>query len=384
MSTHLIPAENLPGLKARFVKLARKAEKLGVPAPTLTVAVTPVMKSVNEYEVEVSYSVEVKGESPSYSGWTLEAVIELDRESDETPNVVHILPGVVADPEWRLLSERCDHCHVNNRRRTKLVAVLHEDGTTKIVGSTCLQDFLGGVAPATIAAWAEMLADAVTDEDEKYVLGSTREFRVDPVSYLAFVARCIASEGWVSRGAAGWGVIATADLAYKALMTERVVMLTDDEYSKATMCLEWAKGQGGNDYLDNVSAVALKASWAVKNLGVAASIVSAYDREMGREIERVERAKVGILSEFVGTLGAPVEFEAKVVDVRMVDGFYGTKALVKMLDTNGNVLIWWASNPSKAPGQGDAVQGKATVKGHEVYQDMKQTTVIRAKLTIAA
>lgn len=417
--TYTIPAENLAGLQAKIAKLAKRADKLGVPAPTCTVVETldiEVRRDIEDAhghrigsaptgEFRRSYKVVVTGEAPCYNGWRLTAVIELDHEEPETPNVVGAVPDAPeADLDvaaWRLMSERCDHCGVNNRRRNKLVVVTHEDGEQKVVGSTCLKDFLGHTSPDAIASWAQWLADLddVVSEFEGSFGGG--ETRYDPTYFLAWVVRAISEGGWVSRGTARtYDKTATADQAVAMMRFSHehpngetvrgrfyppLADITEAETAKAAAAWEWAATQGGNDYLDNLAAVAAKASLRSNHLGIAASAVSAYDRAQGREIERKARAEATANSTHFGAVGERLELAGTVTFVKEFPGYaYDSppKALVKILTTEGNVVTWWCSNAHKAPEQGDQVAGKATVKDHDTYEGTAQTVVTRAKLEV--
>ena len=399
-TTYLIPAVNLPGLQAKFGKLARKADRLGVPAPTLTVLDRVERDEFGEFgektgRIEVLYNVSVTGESPHYDGWHFVAVIEMDHDEPDSPNMVSTLPDAPegsVDPEWRTMSERCDHCGVANRRRNKLVVVENDNGERKIVGSTCLQDFLGGQSPSAIASWATVLAELDSEIRDEF-MGGGGEYRYDPVTYLGWVVRDIQENGWISRSfARSADKIATADSALhemdlasgraRPLRGEtRPEPLTDDEVSKAAAAWEWASTQGGNDYLDNLNTVAQKTTLRAKHLGLAASIISGYDRAQSREIERAAQAQATAASTHVGNVGDRVEITGTVTFVKFFDGDYGTRALVKIL-ADGNVLTWWCSNASNAPEQGDVVTGKATIKAHETYQDIAQTVITRARLDV--
>lgn len=411
MSIYLIPAANLGGLEAKIAKLAKRADKLGVPAPTIAVGAAIDIAERTDAGIETGrtirhYEVEVTGESPRYDGWHLTAVIEMDPEEGRadggpgqpSPNVVGVVPGApeaeVHVAEWRLLDERCDHCGVGRRNRKKLVVVTHEDGSQKVVGSTCLKDFLGSTSPDAIAHWAQFLADLDDMVGEFTEPGTGGEFRYDPITYLAWVARAITEFGWVSRSAAYHGTAtATADVAIemwnkfnKQGLARTIDPLTEAEVARATEAWEWAATVGGNDYLDNVSAVAQKLSLRHNHLGIAASIISAFDRERGRVAERAARAAAMADSQFVGKPKERVDVAGEVVLVREFPSHYGydapPKALVKVVTDEGNLIVWWCSNATKAPAQGDRVSGKATVKEHSLYEGVKQTTVLRAKLDV--
>lgn len=414
--TYTIPDENLAGLQAKIAKLAKRADKLGVPAPTCTV--------VETFDEEITESVDgpygshggfrptglfarkhlvaVTGEAPRYAGWALTAVIEMDHEEgradggpgEPSANVVGVVPDAAeADVHvdvWRTLDERCDHCGVNNRNRSKLVVVTHEDGTQKIVGSTCLKDFLGHTSPDAIASWAQWLADlddVVSEYEESFNGG---EIRYDPEVVLAYTRRAIKAHGWTPRSAAQFGQNATADHVFDLLHPgkgdTRPEEVTAAERAEAAELMAWAQGLSlDNDYLANLQAVASKLSVRRKHLGILVSLPAAYDRAQGREIERKAKAETAAASKHFGTVGERLDIEGTVTFTREFPGYaYNSppKALVKILTTEGNVATWWCSNASKAPKMGDKVAGKATVKEHDTYEGSEQTVVTRAKLTV--
>ncbi len=402
-----IPEDNFADFTAKMNRLITRANKLGVAAPVVTetgTETTPIMgtdalgRSVDTGRVRLWHLVSVTGEAPKLAGWTFAAVIELDHEAPDAPNVVHVVTGET-DPAWRTLAERCDHCHVNSRRRNKLVVVDHDNGDRKVVGTTCLRDFLGHTAPENVAAWAEYLTDLdglgeFEDEDYTPRLGGGGEDRWDAPTYLGWVARSVRESGWVARSAVRFGGTATADDALYLLGLAsgsvrlgrnevRPAPLTDAEIAEGAAAAAWAASvdPAGNDYLANLNAVALKPSLRRKDLGLAASILSAYAKVQERELERAARAASTAASVHVGTVGERIELTGTVTFVRYFDGDYGTRALVKIL-ASGNVLTWWCSNADKAPAQGDTVTGKATVKAHEDYQGTAQTLITRAKLTV--
>jgi hypothetical protein len=389
-----IPSENLPALKAKIARLAKRAVKLGAEVPTLTVHAA-VETHLRNGTVKVHYPVTVTGPAPRFAGWELTAVIELDHEEPDAPNVVHAITGE-ADPAWRTLAERCDHCHVAARRRNKLVVVTHEDGAQKIIGTTCLQDFLGHQAPATVAGWAEYVADLDLGEYEEEGFGGAHvEQRYDAAEYLGWVVRSCTESGWVPRSAVSFGGTSTSEDALRQLALanglrrpaqgeERPEPLTDAERAQGAAAAAWAATVAPtNDYFANLNAIGLKTSLRLKDLGLAASAVSGYAKSQERELERAARAENAADSTHVGTVGERLDITGTVSFVRFIEGDYGTRAMVKIL-SEGNLLVWWCSNASKAPAQGATVTGKATVKAHEDYQGEIQTVITRAKLEVAA
>lgn len=374
--TYRIPAENFHAFKLDMATLAKRAAKIGVPAPSYTEVGTE--ETVTDGFVDVVHLVTVEGEAPCFAGWSMVAVIEIDPEVDpDAPNVVHVL-GVEKNPEWTTMESRCDHCRANIASRRKLMVVDHEDGARKVVGSTCLRDFLGHEAPESIAAWAELILslDERIDEYEERSSGGG-ERRYDPVYFLAFAVRSVAERGYHKSNSD----FSTRDHAM-AMMTAKSIDVerpTADEEAEAAAAIAWGKAQTlhRSDYIDNVVAVCSKTGWLYKDLGIGVSVVSAYYRAMERETVRKIQAAATAGSVHVGTVGKRSEFGPLTVTGRMAfESDYGVKWLVKMLDTDGNVVTWWASTANH-PEPGQVVTGKATVKAHDMYQDVAQTTITR-------
>lgn len=388
-----IPAPNMAGLQTKIDRLARRAQRLG--SPEVGMADLGTIENVDPQtgQVTVDHVVVVSGPAPSYNGWSLIAVIDMDHAEPDAPNVVHVAEGDL-DPAWATMDERCDHCHVASRRRNKLVVVQHEDGTRKVIGTTCLRDFLGHSSPERIADWAQWLADLEDDLREASEPSYGYERRVETVTFLAFVARSIRADGWVPRSATQFGGVATADAAWDAWLlssglrrpistrgvTEEIpAPPTEAEIAEAAEALAWAQALplGDNDYLNNLTAVARKESLRGKDIGLAASIISAHAREVEREIKRRLEREATAASTHFGTPGERLVVTATVTAVRYIEGMYGTKALVKGVTDEGNVVVWWSANASNAPEQGDRITGKATVKEHGEFNGTPETTVQR-------
>lgn len=109
------------------------------------------------------------------------------------------------------------------------------------------------------------------------------------------------------------------------------------------------------------------------------------------EERKAERATLAAGSEFVGEEKVRMEFTATVEFFKWFENAYGSTALIRMRDADGNCIVWWASNPPHIedadgnwsdPAKGTVLTGKGTVKKHEVYEGEKQTTMTRCKLEI--
>lgn len=83
-------------------------------------------------------------------------------------------------------------------------------------------------------------------------------------------------------------------------------------------------------------------------------------------------------SEYVGTVKERIEFEAVVVGVYDSEGFCGHTDIVKFRDLSGNLFTWFASGYTGLE-RGDRMTIKGTVKAHDEYMGIRQTTLTRCK-----
>lgn len=412
--TYRIRASVLPVFQSKMLKLHRRADRIGVPSPRYEIVGTveehergEVAPDVWEptgrvYEVHL---VHVFGVAPTYDGWHPVAVIDRDLENQGQPNVVHVLDSVESDPAWRTVGDICDHCaaqdgHHVKRGRKKLVVVEHENGERKIVGLTCVADFLGGTSPQQIAGWIEALFGlddlASVFEGDEFGSGDGGEYRYDPEAFLAAVVIEIEEHGWLSRGRArDGGGDATADRAEERFSwrstdhTEPPARPTKAHIVHATEALEWALDipiDVSNDYLANVRAVAGKSGWRARDLGIGASIVYAYDREQDRARERKVEAETAQESKHLGAVGERIEITGTVTssvfhsdDTHVRGGGY---TIVRLITEDGARLVWFASG--LAPDEDAKVTGKATVKAHSSYKGVNETKVTRFAWALVA
>lgn len=381
----LIPEQNMDALRKSLERLKKRADRIGVPAPTME-----VIDQVEETEggrVHLSYRVRVRGEAPKYNGWRFVAVVDLDPDDDSDLNVVGAVPGEVIDPEWRSMKERCDHCRVNNRGRKKLVVAEHDDGTRQVVGSTCLRDFLGHTSPQGIAAWAEIMSslDQVVGGHCGYNSDDydPTAWRYSPEDYMAWVAREIRLHGWTSRGQAYESdVTATANLAVQHMTAHEheredwgVSDPTDEDYETARKAMEWAQEieLGRSDYLDNLAAVAQKTSYRWKDVGIAASMITAYERAVERETRGEAQQRVRAASKHVGKVGERMPFSGEVTNCYTYPSAFGDKSIIEITGDDGNIYVW--KTTALHPDRGDRLEGTIGIKAHETYRGTAQTLI---------
>lgn len=396
-TTYAIPLENLGAFATKMKAMRARADKLGLEPPTYTTKGHGVEEKFTPYgnvTVEVAY-IEVEGKAPRFDGWVATAVIDME----DHPHLVHTFGDFQADALLHLVPNHCDHCgFVRNRK--KLVQVQHEDGTRKIVGSTCLGDFVGHTSPQALAAWMSELSEldgfcgGLADDLSKV------EAQADPKRTLALVSAIIRVIGWKSKGQAKEeSSLSTADAVEdfsggrNAPTPETLrkrwgvssIDVTDDDMLAAEAALAWAQSidlaSETSDYLRNLRIVAGRDVWRQKDMGLGISMVSAHQRHLAHLAEKAREAAATAKSEWVGTPKVREHFDRLTVDrVRYFDGDYGLRILVSMHDDDDNVIVWWATRSADWIVDGMVLAGKCTVKEHSTYNGTKQTLVQRCTL----
>lgn len=84
-------------------------------------------------------------------------------------------------------------------------------------------------------------------------------------------------------------------------------------------------------------------------------------------------------SQYVGEIKGRIELEVQLQRTSTFDGAYGRTYIYSMMDRSGNKLVWFSSTAALYQKNG-WFKLKATVKGHDIYRDSKQTIITRAKV----
>lgn len=347
--------------------------------------------------------IEIAGTEPILDGWTFLAALE---SAGEAGNLLRAVPGKEVPEKYRTAdATTCDHCGLKRKRTTTFV-LRHESGETKQVGSTCLADFLARAAqdPHAVAEAAELWYDlgrAAEDAGEwaeEHGGRPREEWAIEHV--LAVTRRVIRAVGWVSRtasqAAVGGGCSTRDDVSF--VLTARLAQAPERERARvemlrnveaedeieATEAVEWAKALGPDglsDYEWNLRAVARTGVVTQRTMGIAVSLLPAYRRAVGREIER---KKAAAESRHQGEVGKRTTFTGlTVTGIFDREGPYGVTRIHKFVDAAGNRFTWFASGDTRLK-EGETYDVKATVKRHEEWKGIRETHIARAVATLAS
>jgi hypothetical protein len=383
-NTYEIHESNFAELQSKIDKINRRAEKLGVEPLTLVTLDSFVDEHKGPDGEPIFYkklTVAIEGGIVKLNGWHFAATIQHTTEG----NIVRSVPNAGDEIDYlpyREVEPYCAHCKtIRHRIDTYLVA--NEEGEVKQVGSNCLKDFLGHDPRGALAmaTYLSDLDDYIESEKSEGFGGGAIVYKIE--DYLSWVAQEIRTHGWLSRGKARIeGDIATADAAEQArwnyYKNKLGVLPSDADLEMAEKALEWAReipADVQSDYLYNLRVATSRDYITHREFGLVASAIAAYAREVEKKMV-AEREKV--VSEFQGEVGKRQEFVLTVERIIYSDGAYGVTFITKLVDEQGNIFTWFASNELE---QGKTYTIKATVKKHEEYRGVKQTVITRGKVS---
>lgn len=346
------------------------------------------------------------------AGWAFVAKIDFLTDGDSSHPasvVVSKAPGHESLVLERPDATRCDHCRTA-RRRAVCYVVQNDEGARKVIGSSCLMDFTGGVrnveALVALGFVASQIFDGADDEDGGWG-GGSRSRADGLVDYLAPVAGMIRCYGWRSRGEArNRGTDdATADLASGWFHTEEPekrrkywpelgASTTRTDRAVALRAIHWAaQVNPDNDYLENIVAIARTGYVLPKHTGLAASIVSAWLRHREQLVRTASRPRANP-DATCGTVGKRETFAVQIAGIMDIPGDFGLVRKVSMIEQeSGAMLIWWASGdvpeaiedalkPIPAGQAAPVVMIVATPKKYAEYKGTKQTVVSRVAIHV--
>lgn len=388
---YTIPVENMEDLRKKVASIVKKAEKHGV---SITfVELGEVVKEVRNESgklVPRKYvEVEAAGEA-KFEGWVFAGTIE----HTEFGNILRSVSEEHRIPErYKDAEPYCEHCKTRRYRKDTYVVYNEKADEFKQVGKTCLKEYTNGLSVEMVALvlqWDKEIEEACTYTGSNHV----RVFDVAEIS--KYFVETMHKFGWASSQACGDSTKAVAMDFYnlehgelpgrvagavreKAEQVDFNIDHVADEYIASA--LNWAKEWDGhqyNDYRDNLKVIANMDYCEYKHLGFLASLFMAYDKEMEKEIKRMERAKSKADSQYIAEVGERVTATIKSSKcLTSWETMYGVTFLYEFITEDGNVIIW---KTGKHLDEIENVTIKGTVKGHKEFNGVKQTELTRCKI----
>ena len=350
-------------LEATFAKIAKIARRLKVEPPTMRVVKRyskPFRPLVGDkYEVgAIDYVID--GKAPKLEGdWDVIAAIDF---MGEAGNIVRVSPRFPEEINGlNSIDSYCEHCNTR-RTRKKTVLLQNKDGVRKLVGTTCIKDFVGHNIPAVWDIW-EQLEQFENDD----FIGSPK-WEGNPVALVLAVAfRAVGLFGFVKSDNANstkdrvGDYFTTRDAAYRRQLQPEEVDAVD-----AAEAREWIINldPDGDTYLANLKTAVLAES-TIKHIGLIVSLVPAWERAMDRQRNQVIRTDAEDAVEQAPVVEGRGVIEGVVLAAYLKPAdYYDARWVMTVLDDRGFKV--WGSIPSGInPNVGDRVRFTATVEASD-------------------
>lgn len=339
--------------------------------------------------------VEAEGTARA-NGWEFAASVE----HTENGNIFSGVQGIQIPERYYRAKPVCEHCNTDRYRKYTYIVRNMQTGEFKQVGKACLKDFTRGLSAEEVAQYLSLF-DMLTEGETPYP-GVHMEHYILKEEYLAYVAETVRHFGYVNVNAAREkGNQTTASRAFDYYNADRghagsreyleqlrreMEHVGFDRERPETMqqvadALAWIAAEPeGNNYIHNLKTVCSLEYVPVKNIALLASLIAAYGRGRKRKAGQDEEHGKGIVSRHIGDIGGKTTIRVRAVRcMTSYETQYGTRRIYEITDTGGNIFVW--KTGCLIEGKPDGMLITGTVKGHNEFGGVKQTELIRCRVT---
>jgi len=402
-------------------KISKKAVRYGLPAITMTVGkeflydTKRPLPGLRDGKVETlklpAVTVVVTYPIVKLSGgWKPVATIEA---YDCGYNVIN--GGIRDIEEYKKLDlRRCDHCNVRRYRRM-VVVVENDHGERKVVGRTCVKEYLGIDVThfQFLCDIAYNLGKAMGEDEigEWVEKGSHREFGKDIETVTKYLVAVMMEDNWTYRSAKYWDEFCNwsptthkvSILLYAnsrddiALKNKRKAIESDETIAKYTS--EWIAEYRAKYPIESLETIDDSFEYSFALLINSGFIDHKRTRlflgTFGYKIHRSmaekresEAKKNPKLSEYVGKVGEKIKkVELEITKTKLIEGQWGDSLMVSgyFKGTNNQFVTFMSGNTDWLYTKDNELIGEmvvdATIKNQQDRGYGKQTVLTRVRAT---
>ena len=423
--TYMIPEENVENLEKKFNAAARKIRKINPELePTMTksnhtivlvrkIELRPCDCRSESTVKKVPYEarrVELKIPDEvvfAENNWAFGGSVEpsgVDGKNFVDVNLSGKDLGFIVPTRYFSSNPcTCDYCRTNRKRNKTYLVVNQETGEWKQLGKECLKLFVTGIdvdAIATFESFIKEAEEAANPGDEFFY---NKRFRfVKVADALALACTVYRERGYLAtRDVAG----NSNDLCNKNIVQRKlaqqygydndflnVLNSVRDEIDEITVktytaiakedaevAVEMVKRFPDEPYYNNLKVIVENEYIPLNKLGLLVSIPKAIDRYEDEKKKQEEKERLAAESDYLGSVGEKISVNfVSGREVACCETQFGLLHIYEFKDANGNTVVWKSSSSKDIPEIG-VVAG--TVKSHEEYNGIKQTVILRAKIT---
>lgn len=345
-------------------------------------------------------TVEVTGPMPRLNGYRFIATVDLRGDNP----VVRAQPFVERDLGVDLrpfftTDAHCDHCKSMRQRNDVLVLQEIETGALIQIGRNCAADFFRSADAHHLLSVTDWSIGFTLSDDESAYSGRAFNPYLPLLSVMETAAAVVRTFGWVSKAtaerddmlASTRGRVITNLFPHPKTPLSDLVTIGAEDEAEGRAVMDWLVEAFVNKPASERSTFESNVAAAIEgrdtpvlvvrdsNLNFVIWAINGYKRELQHRAERA--ARVSVVSEHVGKVGVRAEFVLTLRVRRVFGGTYGQRAMCRFADAAGNVVIWWGTSDDAFNMIIDETYTvKATVKGHTLYEGVKQTELSRVSV----
>lgn len=418
---YMIPEENVENLEKKFNTAARKIRKIN---PELEPAMTKsdhTIILVHKIELrpcdcrsettvkEVPYEarrVELKIPDEAVfaeNNWAFGGSVEpsgVDGKNFVNVNLSGKDLGFIVPSNYFTSNPcTCDYCKTNRQRNKTYLVVNRETGEWKQLGKECLKLFVTGIdvdAIATFESFIKEAEDAANPGDEFFYNKGFKFVKVADALALAYAV--YRERGYLAtRDSVGNPNdfcnknIVQRKLAQQYGCNSDFLNITNSTRDKIDTITFKADINAAKDaigdverlpddpYYSNLKVIVANEYIPLNKLGLLVSIPKAIERYKEEKKRQDEREKLAAESNYLGSVGEKISVNfVSGREVACCETQFGLLHIYEFKDANGNIVIWKSSSSKDIPESGTVT---GTVKAQEEYNGVKQTIILRAKIT---
>ena len=303
----------------------------------------------------------------------------------------------------------CDYCKTDRKRTKTYLVTNRATGEWKQLGKECLKLFVTGIdvdAIATFESFIKEAENAANPGNEFFYNHRARFVEVQRALELAQAATKMFGFVATRDNEGDRNVFSTKNIVQAKILKEMGcpsdLLNIDDSnrekinlsVAKLTAYLETAEESISNDiialretvtdlpdepYYNNLKTVLANEYIPLDKLGLLVSAPKAISRYYEFKKMQEEKEKLAKSSNYIGEIGEKISVNfVSGREVACCETQFGLLHIYEFKDANGNTVVWKTSSGKDIPESG-VIAG--TVKAHEEYDGIKQTVVLRAKIT---
>lgn len=392
-----IRSSYIDAVQKHLKDIEKKCKKVGVSAPKLIIGEEKLFKKYPEHFsacepwFEAYTHITVEWEDVKLpGGWQFAATVE----SYESGNMVCGVPELSdrLPHDLRTAKLQCEHCKVK-RNRKKHIVILSESGEVKIVGSTCLKDFLAHDVDSKISLIEAELDLFRNLSDDGYEWGGGNWIEPPLHTAIAQMFAVLRKYPWVRSGDSN--ILAGKRPTHNEVSNqiwnprlkseEKICITQEDEDRAAQVLARWeqtaqtATPEGSEfDWKKKL----LFERGAVEPKRIALVIGLAYGEwcKIQQEIEAAALEKIKGEQDYFGEEGKKGKFQITILKAFSVPGYGGASELVCGVLAGTPHQFSWFNSGVRWYDFGQTYTVEATVKSHEETERYgKQTKLNRVK-----